>query len=224
MASTYTPNYNFELMETGASRDIWGTHTNSNWTLIDTKLKTVADGFATADASNLATLRSEYKLWLPIGSIVMWHTGASGVVPAGWAICDGRVVTRTDGAGPIGTPNLIGRFILADLTSGTVGGSTSTAGTTGAVGAHTHSGATGNTTLTTAQMPSHTHDVANTMGAGNRVTISGSGGISEATRTSTATGGDQPHSHTIGSDGAHSHAVTVTFTPVFFTLIYIMRI
>lgn len=67
---------------------------------------------------------------VPSGVIVMW-SGATNVIPEGWALCDGTQ----------GTPNLRGRFIVG------AGGSYSV-GNTGGKASHV---------LTTNEMPSHTH-------------------------------------------------------------------
>lgn len=76
---------------------------------------------------------------VPVGGIIMW-SGADSAVPAGWALCNGGTVNgRT-------TPDLRGRFILGSG-AGT-GLSPRTAGTTGGEENHT---------LTTAEIPSHTH-------------------------------------------------------------------
>ena len=69
--------------------------------------------------------------YVPTGAILMWH-GALADIPTGWVLCDGNN----------GTPNLIAKFVRGINTSST------NPSTTG--GADTH-------TLTTSEMPSHTH-------------------------------------------------------------------
>jgi len=76
---------------------------------------------------------------LPIGTIVIFY---SSNIPAGWALCDGRTVTRTDGGGSITTPNLVGSFVY--------GGSTSNLTKQG----------NSSVTLTTDNLPSHSHTVS----------------------------------------------------------------
>ena len=68
---------------------------------------------------------------VPIGVIVMWY-GSQASIPSGWAICNGGN----------GTPNLLDRFIVG-------------AGYSYGVGAQ---GGENVVTLTTAQIPSHTHN------------------------------------------------------------------
>ena len=77
---------------------------------------------------------------LPIGSIIMFY---STLIPAGWVLCNGQSVPRTDGGGLITTPNLVGSFVY--------GG---TAPTTTQQG-----NTTGNATLTTANLPAHSHGI-----------------------------------------------------------------
>ena len=160
---------------------------------------------------------------VPAGVITMW-SGSVATIPSGWAICDGNN----------GTPNLTGRFVIhADAdTAGTynvgdTGGSTTT-------GAHT---------LTTAEIPSHTHSVdppststnnnthnhsssANSVG-GDLVTV-GSGGANGADNGNVT--GSNTHSHNVniaafnsaatGGGGSHSHTNTI---PPYYALAYIMK-
>ena len=68
---------------------------------------------------------------IPSGGIIMW-SGYSGAIPTGWKICDGTV----------GTPNLTGRFIV---------------GYNGTYGKDGATGGANNVTLTSSQVPNHTH-------------------------------------------------------------------
>jgi hypothetical protein len=47
---------------------------------------------------------------VPIGLIAPWY-GSSDSIPSGWALCDGQPHPRTDGGGPITTPDLRAKFI-----------------------------------------------------------------------------------------------------------------
>jgi microcystin-dependent protein len=78
---------------------------------------------------------------MPIGGVIMWPFGS---IPAGWALCNGQTVARSDGFGNITTPNLMDRFIV------------------GAGSGYGLAAAGGNAviTLTEAQMPNHAHDAA----------------------------------------------------------------
>ena len=76
---------------------------------------------------------------VPSGCILMW-SGAITAIPSGWVICDGNN----------STPNLTDRFVIhADADSG----GTNDVGDTGG------SATTGSHTLSTSEMPSHTHTV-----------------------------------------------------------------
>ena len=123
-----------------------------------------------------------------------------------WIICDGG----SDGKG--GTvPDLRGRMIR--------GASDSVpAGTTGGSETHTHSvsGTVGATTLSVAQMPSHTHtfskgtygDIAEARGSAN-----------SGKQTTDATGSSQAHTHSLS--GAKSGSASNL--PPYYALSYIMR-
>lgn len=73
---------------------------------------------------------------IPAGMISLWY-GSIGSVPSGWYLCDGTN----------GTPDLRDRFIIG-------AGSSYSVGSTG--GSTTH-------TLTTSEMPSHTHTATSTV-------------------------------------------------------------
>jgi len=98
------------------------------------KTATVADLVVSGTAKTSAGV----DLGVPKGCILMW-SGAADKIPAGWALCDGKV---HDG---VTTPNLCGRFIVG---VGTLDGATYAPGNIGGVQA---------VTLTTNQIPSHTH-------------------------------------------------------------------
>ena len=119
---------------------------------------------------------------VPTGVIAMWH-GAAGAIPSGWVICDGNN----------STPNLTDKFIKSTGTASQTGGSTTS----------------GATTLTTAQIPSHTHGYE----AGNTNAQSGTSwgtGYYGSSHTTGATGGG----------GSHTHPQS---EPVYFSLIFIMK-
>lgn len=122
-----------------------------------------------------------------------------------WILCDGG----SDGKG--GTvPDLRGRMILGASDE-------HTAGSTGGSETHSHSisGTVGSTTLSVAQMPRHTHtfnkgtygDIAEAKGSAN-----------SGKQTTDATGGSQPHSHTL--EGTLDDASNL---PPYYVLSFIMR-
>ena len=90
---------------------------------------------------------------IPAGLISMW-SGSIGSIPSGWYLCDGSN----------GTPNLTDRFIIG-------------AGSTYAVNG---TGGVSSVTLTTSNMPAHTH-AATVTDPGHSHTLAISGGASSIT-------------------------------------------
>lgn len=173
---------------------------------------------------------------IPSGVIVLW-SGAVLSVPSGWVLCDGAN----------GTPNLRDRFVVgagSTYAVGATGGSTasSSAGghthTESAAGGHDHTGASGGTTLTTAQIPAHTHSWSGTSTSeDNNYTAGATKYLKEAstannasfTETTTSVGSGESHNHTITAEGNHTHTInavgdhTHTVTPPYYALAYIMK-
>jgi len=176
------------------------------------------------------------KHLLPLGAVMMWW-GAAAAVPSGWAICDGRKVQRSDGAGEIATPDLRDRAVVGAGGARNLGdafGATSRTVDTSDAGAHTPAG----------KLPSHAHGVnLNTAQAQSGVTLNttmltetarGGNGVSVATASLT----DPGHAHgvagnTAGSGDlalsmdavpAHKHQATIDVTQPSFALFFIMRI
>ena len=126
----------------------------------------------------------------------------------GWVLCDGG----SDGKG--GTvPDLRGRMIMGVS-------DTYKAGSTGGSEKHSHSlsGTVGGTTLSEAQLANHAHSYSK--GATNRAYTGGSASPLDGliTDQTGATGGSQPHTHTLS--GASEEASSL---PPYYTLAYIMR-
>jgi hypothetical protein len=138
---------------------------------------------------------------VPSGGIIMW-SGAIASIPSGWFLCDGAN----------GTPDLRNRFVVG-------AGSTYTPGNTG--GADT-------VTLTTAQIPSHTH-TATVSDPGHSHTYNGAGQQSNGggsiltaffspnLTTSTATTGITVTNAATGGGGSHENR------PPYYALAYIMK-
>ena len=99
---------------------------------------------------------------IPSGIIVMW-SGASDAIPSGWYLCDRQN----------GTPDLRNRFIVGAGSSYEVG----------------NTGGSDSVTLTTEQMPSHTH--------GFSLTATSSGSHSHTMSGTTGSGGESKSSGTI---------------------------
>jgi hypothetical protein len=122
---------------------------------------------------------------IPTGVIAMWH-GASGAIPSGWVICDGNN----------STPNLTDKFIKSAASANATGGGTTS-------GAHT---------LSTAEMPSHTH---------NSIVYSTHHHYGFGHGQNEAGGSSQNHATSAtGGGGSHTHSQS---EPVYFSLIFIMK-
>jgi microcystin-dependent protein len=168
------------------------------------------------------------RTWLPIGAIIMWSGNS---VPTGWGICDGTNYVRTDGAGNLTSPDLRGRFIVStgnngvnNYSTGNTGGSDSITLTTNNMPAHTHTG-------TTDACGNHTHTVSNTVQSGSTNT---------GKEFDDQTGGNpseidliNTYSTTTSTNGSHIHTFTTDSTgsgqafdnrPLFYALAYIIKI
>ena len=119
---------------------------------------------------------------VPIGLIWMWY-GLVADIPSGWALCNGQTVVRTDNGQNIVTPNLVDHFIRGadgDAPSPAV------ALTTGGIANNT-------ITISSPQLPIHTHSVqkgaANAPHSGHPLNAQ-----------------NAPHSHqSTGQGNAHNH-------------------
>jgi len=98
------------------------------------------------------------------GFIKMW---SGSVVPNGWALCNGSN----------GTPDLRDRFIVGS-------GTTYSIGDTGGEASHT---------LTSDEMPSHTHPIGTSISSGSSNTVDEEGGARDAEAVTDATGGGSAH-------------------------------
>ena len=124
-----------------------------------------------------------------------------------WCLCDG-ITTNS-----LTVPDLRGKMILGSSTEHTVG-------ETGGSETHTHSvsGTVGATTLSTAQMPSHTHPFSAVISTKGRYMEEGNIFNSGSSNTS-ATGGNGSHTHPLS--GAQSGSASSL--PPYYVLAYIMR-
>ena len=116
---------------------------------------------------------------IPTGMISLWY-GSIGSVPSGWYLCDGSN----------GTPDLRDRFIIG-------------AGSSYSVGA---TGGSANHTLTTAEMPTHTHNATSVVtdpGHFHNFQVAGSG---------TGNPSNQNAGSSSASTGTKTTGITVTTT------------
>lgn len=102
----------------------------------------------------------------------------------------GAVFFMISGSCPAGTSDVSAtysdKFVRINATAGTQAGSDT----------HTHGGTTGSHTLTSAEMPAHTHTLVGPAGTG---TNGDAGGGEVGTDTTSSTGGGGGHDHTISS-------------------------
>ena len=190
MADTTTPNYGLTKPEVGASADTWGGKLNTNMNLIDTQMKTNADAIGGAG--------------VPSGTVMVFYQAAA---PTGWTKSTSnndkalRVVSG-NGGGTGGTHALSSPPSLAHTHT--------SAAHVHSVGAHSH----GNNlsaaahTLSTSQMPSHTHVVstASPYGSVNRIQWGGDSGYQNQSPETGATGGGGSHSHSMSGSVSNSSA------------------
>lgn len=175
---------------------------------------------AEADAgtdTGTAITPADLRRALPIGTVTMWY-GSVATVPAGWAICDGRQVDRSDGAGRIATPDLRGRAPIGaggSFVPGTQVGAGEKRIETSRDGAHIHgiTGTAGQVATGVTLATTQSTEVANG-GSGNNV------------RTATLT--DPGHAHgvtgTTTEVGAHTHTATVDVMQPSLALLFIMKV
>jgi microcystin-dependent protein len=183
VADTYTTNLALTKPEIGSSRDTWGSKINADLDVLDQFL-----GFAG-----------------PIGMVVDF---AGPQAPAGWLICDGRLLSRTtysalfavigiywgagDGSTTFALPPASGRALIG---AGTV---IDTAGTSTTFTFAQRTGATGraiaqanlpNYQLTATAVPAHSHGGTTAAGANHTHSMDAQGS----------------HSHSMDSQGSHAH-------------------
>jgi microcystin-dependent protein len=149
--------------------------------------------------------------------------------------------------GTNGTPDLVNRFpkgVGAAESAGATGGAASV--NTGAGGNHDHGGVTALFTLTSAEVPTHTHRVRGADGPGTVVSrpniadagVYGLGGAAYSAGSPNpfyqqqttgdsedfleAVGDGDPHDHDIAASGTHTH--TVATMPPWCALWFLMRL
>ena len=139
------------------------------------------------------------------GIVVPW---GSASIPSGFLLCDGQSVSTSTYAALFAVIAYTyggsgGNFNVPDLRDRTVAGVSNTKSLAQAIGANTVTptgniaGSTGSTTLSTNQIPSHSHS-----GGGNQAFQAGGAcGMANVTRIDStgAAGGGQSHDHTLSA-------------------------
>ena len=157
-----------------------------------------------------------FPLRVPIPVVGVTFGGSDGrraIMPGeteareGWILCDGGSDGK-DGT----VPDLRGRMILGASDE-------HEAGSTGGSETHSHSisGTVGSTTLSTSQMPSHSHSYS-TVNAPGSTWGQGATQLSRSDRTTGTTGGSSSHTHSLSGSARSTDSL-----PPFFSLVYVIR-
>ena len=163
------------------------------------------------------------------GIVVPW---GSASLPSGFLECNGQAVSRSTYAAlfaVVSTTYGVGdgttTFNVPDLTDRTVVNKSNTKSLAQTGGANTVtptgniSGSTGSTTLTTQQIPSHSHTIQIGFGACTAAAIKASCAMGSSGNTQ-ATGGGQSHDHTLSANFSGS---SLDNLPPYLVLIYIIK-
>lgn len=163
------------------------------------------------NSSNLASTEWITKFvnnLLPVGSIIAF-SGSS--IPENWALCDGNN----------GTPNLVGKFIKAESSTGEEGGEEEITIEIENLPSHTVTSGS----ITTSTDGEHSHTVQYSSGNPG-VTEEGSDAFVGTGTTDTSESGS--HSHTVNLSGLQLSNVgenkPIEWEPKYFSLMFIMRI
>lgn len=142
------------------------------------------------------------------GMILIW-SGSSASIPDGWTLCDGTN----------NTPDLRNRFVIG-------AGDTYEVAATGGEATHT---------LTSSEMPSHTHAATTTSAGEHTHTLGADQDAAQGTYGFSIHGsstGAESYKGSTSSAGAHTHTITVKETgggkahnnlPPYYALCYIMK-
>jgi microcystin-dependent protein len=163
--------------------------------------------------ASTSALNTASTHYVPSGGIIMW-SGSIGTIPSGWYLCNGSN----------GTPDLRDRFIMGagNVDPATTGGASSYTLSTSQLPSHTHT-----FSGTTSSDGNHYHDIAHNFDSGTAGDyISGNDGpnnISAAeNRSPTETAGAHTHSFS-GTTQSTGSGSSIDNRPAYYALAFIMK-
>ena len=152
------------------------------------------------------------SIGIPSGFIGIW-SGAANAIPSGWYLCNGSN----------GTPDLRDRFVVgagSGYSVGNTGGSASVTLSTANLPSHSHGGASHNHTVSgTTGSDTHNHTIqsATSIGGGSRVASQNDTGNTASTQNDT-------HSHSFSANtNTQGSSATNANLPPYYALCYIMK-
>lgn len=171
---------------------------------------------------------------LPVTGAVQLYAGSTA--PSGWLICNGQAVSRTtyaalyavigttygagDGSATFNLPNLVNKTVRGSNSLGKTGGADTVTLTTANLPAHTH----GVGTLATNNTGAHTHSMSGSVpysASGGSNNAPGGGGLKWSNSLINSAGA---HTHTIsGSTASVGSGSAVTITNPYVMLHYIIK-